>query len=819
MIRTPKRTEQLMHLSSREVIRDAANLKRGAAPTSSKSYERALARLGMTILSEQASELMPYLVGFQLLDKSDEGDFAAGFFVFDINGTIVDCPIFLIDGKVKGHQLLFLREQGLFMPNEPAIVQYIMTKHNQTLGEASYGEQTTRPNRNAPNFDMFSDRNRYLTKVSSYPEFYDRWARESGVLESCVSIFYDPRTAKVAELAKAEGKLPSADWISLLEQPKCAAMMYRWCEQSPRFGARIDKAIGSDWREKVAGFYRERSETVRKQAMSPLRGRNSQLQFGPATSTTQKFAAFSSPNGLAVGPGRELLADEYFRIGAVFFDEREGTLKKALIIEENSEGSWRSPLESGKYNVPMLNGDVSKLLVALPKNRIGCGDYQNASLLLDVPGRRAAMVQTADTAVQDDKQTSYSPDDFANSSTLKTDLPAFSPAGLEPEDVVVIFDSVGNVTEPLRILGGSEDGGFDIRFQHYCVQGISQPYGDSLGGSYRTHQSRSHIRPSSLVQNGKDGEALRVEPLGEEAVICVPPDAKVLKLKQDDSEYGSDAATFKIQSLSSLSDAAMRKFASFETERVTSNIVRINGRAMEQRKAAAFLMTTGIRKESAIDAVLSAGDRRKSYLIVPEDQQVSPWQAIARKIAIMRPDIGGDPDYQFSEPSEGLQGESDGHFPMPQQQGVSEQIRSDGMQMADTSQPPWSSENTPYSEAQTMGGGASSDGRESGRMARDPDAIFDNTLFSTLVGYANPSTDREKLFSGLLRACDDVGRSLFLTYAHGEEFTDAYGAEDAEDLENQLLRVQEASGKLLVMLLNRSIGDTNDLSLASLTDS
>ena len=55
--------------------------------------------------------------GFQLLDVSEDGDRAMGFFVFEVADRIIDAPIFLIDGEVKGKELLFLRDRQAFIPS------------------------------------------------------------------------------------------------------------------------------------------------------------------------------------------------------------------------------------------------------------------------------------------------------------------------------------------------------------------------------------------------------------------------------------------------------------------------------------------------------------------------------------------------------------------------------------------------------------------------------------------------------------------------------------------------------------------------------
>lgn len=795
------RHEQLTDLRLGRYDAIANQLKRGASPTGAKGYEKALSRLGMTLISEQSPELIPYLLGFQLLDKSDEGDFAAGFFVFDLGGVIVDAPVFLIKGKLKGHQMLFLRNQGLFMPAEPEVITYILNKQDENLGEPMFGPSENRPNRSSINFDVYSSQNRYLQKQASYPSHFDSWSRTSGVLESFVSVLKSDEAAAIKQAAIDTKALPAPDWSQLLEDRRAADALWYWTQQSPAFSKKFASVAGMDWAKKVAEYYKHRDEDIAKKA--------EMVEFGGLDLSPQyeqpKLAAFTTLAGMSSNVDRQPMVDELLRYGACFFDERgESQTKTAMLIQEN-DVVWASPLESGRYEVPLLSGGEADVLVVVPKDVIGLGGYDKAAIVIDPSGKSIGAMRVAELPTRTVTNRSLEEAD----SFLSAGAVEFNPGSVGEDDVIVLMDAAGKMTSPFCILpGGSKETGYEICRRHLDFQGRRRGMDDTLGDG----PSSSRSVDVAMLRLDDDAKKLAVRDLGDyEGLLVVPPDAKMIKIKTDDD---CCMAELSLMPLSQMGLEDLRKQASFTIRRLTKGYVEINSKTYADRKAAMFLMTSGVSKEAALKTIDDAVGLKQAYAVVPHGTEL--WKLAGQtKIALTPLQMDGDSDYAFADPSPAARGQTTGQYTMPEETGVSEQIRSTGMQFADTAAPPWSSENTPHPDPTEFGGSGMAPEDE----GDDPSAVFQNSVFLTLIGDVNTSTDRERLLSSLMKCCDDAGRTLFLIYAHGEEYAEAYGVGDAKELEEQLLRTFEAAGQLIVRLLNRSIGPTSDLDLATFADS
>lgn len=79
-------------------------------------FERSFATLAYAFVQDKASKLMPYMVGFQVIQKNDEDTRAAGTFGFKVGDQWMYSPMFFINGDLKGHYLLYVRTPTSLFP-------------------------------------------------------------------------------------------------------------------------------------------------------------------------------------------------------------------------------------------------------------------------------------------------------------------------------------------------------------------------------------------------------------------------------------------------------------------------------------------------------------------------------------------------------------------------------------------------------------------------------------------------------------------------------------------------------------------------------
>ena len=103
--------------------------------TVNTQFERSFATLAYAFVQEKAQKLMPYMIGFQVIQKNDDDTRAAGAFGFKIGDQWMYAPMFFINGDLKGYDLLYVKTPDLFIPCQENWINFILSHDPKTLGE------------------------------------------------------------------------------------------------------------------------------------------------------------------------------------------------------------------------------------------------------------------------------------------------------------------------------------------------------------------------------------------------------------------------------------------------------------------------------------------------------------------------------------------------------------------------------------------------------------------------------------------------------------------------------------------------------------
>lgn len=101
---------------------------------SSANYEQALANIARAYVHDSAPSLAQYEIGFQLVEKSDDNLRAKGIFGYKIGNNLIYIPIFYIDGKVYGYDMMYLYKDKLFLPVIEGFVSQLVKNQALDIG-------------------------------------------------------------------------------------------------------------------------------------------------------------------------------------------------------------------------------------------------------------------------------------------------------------------------------------------------------------------------------------------------------------------------------------------------------------------------------------------------------------------------------------------------------------------------------------------------------------------------------------------------------------------------------------------------------------
>lgn len=80
------------------------------------TFEKNFAQVVDNQVAEKLPALLPYRVGFELVDKNDDGTSAAGLVAFIVNGLWVYVPVFFVKGQIKGLDAMYIKQKNMVVP-------------------------------------------------------------------------------------------------------------------------------------------------------------------------------------------------------------------------------------------------------------------------------------------------------------------------------------------------------------------------------------------------------------------------------------------------------------------------------------------------------------------------------------------------------------------------------------------------------------------------------------------------------------------------------------------------------------------------------
>ena len=107
-----------------------------------QSFESKFGQLVDNSLLEKIPSMTQYRVGFQLIDKNEEETKAVGVSAFIINDLWLYIPAFFLEGKLKGMDLLYIKQSNMFVPARDNWFSVLKNKGASILGELEKDKTT-----------------------------------------------------------------------------------------------------------------------------------------------------------------------------------------------------------------------------------------------------------------------------------------------------------------------------------------------------------------------------------------------------------------------------------------------------------------------------------------------------------------------------------------------------------------------------------------------------------------------------------------------------------------------------------------------------
>jgi hypothetical protein len=789
-------------------------------------FEAAFSNLAHAYLRDKAPSLLDHELGFQLLDRNQDNTKSIGVFGFKVGTQMLFAPVFFLQGDLKGHELLYIKEQDLFVPMSEGWLNYILNRKPNILGSSV--------TRNTAQMGVMQpDLNRISQSPWKYAADASPW-----LLDTLPKFAATACTDVTAELAAHREELNLPKFCKESASLDQLQWLVETCKRFPKIAHAIISHHGS------IDFI---SAAVRN-AAARIKSAGSVLD--PPTRARRRVAPLIGGSVLDVPPPEHPLKTGALRVvtyeatqqtelpSGLDEDDAERLLQDGVLIEDDRSGDQVStpynvqveqklfnPQESGIYEVLVKPGTFERCYIAHqphgPDGRVLFStvvrlDEGTRNWLNCHPSRIWCCSRVEGEEYDDWYDGLSEPDSLPVSEKYKGGR-------------MMLIGTRNNATLPFRCnatLGDTYgDPSYEVDFSDHC----DYQYSDSvMYPTGRDHYDKDYGALDKGYDSWRDGQRIHLD--GKEGTdlrsnrgdVFIPRGYKLLKVepsKQDEdmrdadenapvacggcAEGSSDPPPIRPGNLLDAELGVMTQLSRRVHARTKdASTVQIDDQSMSFNEALIHLVADhGLREAPAREIIKRAGDLRGGdytfYIKHAQPFQGDPYLTNGGPTAPTDPGpvMGG--------------GNMMGH-PGPTMTNTEYSLPVPGMIPPDNRA---QYDIRPGAVGEPMDFDTIQKAVDSGQQE-----VFDTAMIGSMLKTVRDDTMVDKYIPDLIKGMDRLGRILFQFYWHGDTFADRFGKSDMPELEDSLRNAFEMVGDTVLFLKQKTIEpypeeDSVDMSL------
>lgn len=734
------------------------------------SFEQAFSNLAHAYLRDSAPKLLDHEIGFQLLDRNRENTKAVGVFAFKVGSQWLYAPVFFLNGDLKGHELLYIKNQDMFVPLKENWINYIINRKPNILGSTV-----------DRNLSSMGQRQPDFTQLSRSPAKFG--SAQPTLKEMLTAVM--PTLAKCATLNTAQAFNELGRAINLKTFLKEAGLqtisaLVNSCKYAPQLAAALDEFHGLDViKEAIAGATQRQNQTKVASVLSEAPA-VAAAEKGLKVITYDATVQTKLPHTYTEEEQEKLLRD-----GVLILDQRDRD-NVSVPYSIQVEKKLFNPTESGLYDVLVKPGNIERCYVAVYP--MGAAKRADFVTVIRTEGKADWLNTRADhvfalARIEGDEFDKWY-DALPEAKSL--------PSGLTR---VILLNKRGDTTCPVRVLreyGNSEYGttSYEVHLEDHNKY---PPRGSISGCCYTDPLNYDKWRDGVRVHlNAKKGSSLRSS-MGD---IFVPEGYKMLKCEPGEDDTAevegqgscgcgeSKDPPLMPGNLLDAQMALMQKTAALTVVNSGTQIL-INDAPMGKMSAlVALVKDHGFRETVARDLLKQAEAKRKIELRV---KYANPYGG---------PMLVNSAPNAPSDPGPVMGGESIMGTTVPTQLGIDMGIPVSGMSASNTDRSIYNPNTMlDQKDIRSVVNAAQSGQRE----------VFDTAAVGGMLRAVRDDSLVDRYMGELVKGLDKLGRILFMFYWHGDRFADRYGKADMPELEDSLRNAFEMLGDVILFLKQKTI--------------
>ena len=525
-----------------------------------RQFEDDFGALAYQFVQDRAPALVPYMLGFEVVDRNEDGSKAVGIFGYKVDEDFYYIPAFFLNNQVRGVDMILNKKTNQFIPLTEKWIDYIVNKHSIRIGTPASNE--VRDTMRNPDLTFVQRPKDFLGKIAednSPWTFSQAWGQ---IKEATATLMADAASAEMLsgleasvrglEIEKSAESKYIKDFMEKVGGPECMSSFLKAMHEVGFANAAMSlyKDAEAFWTDKTVNAAIHVDRMKKKAAAQP------KVKIVDSTEGLAKLASDTPPTDvgekdapLSVEENARQIVEHDFTIEDSRPDEEVSkvTDEEALV---NFEQRFQSPDEPGKYEFMMSDGMSREGVLLNAVISPSCGK-ENALVVFSDDGNvlAEACPRAIVAATTSDKQVKDGQDAAISSLYDKADpISDIEVGGNDGEGTPYLFiDDKGNAAGPFYIKFSISDGdhvrlatgyGSGAKIVTSAPEGLSKDYGFmdwDLSDKYHDSDGRRSCMCCNCASCGSSDfisvGSFSGMPKQTSAGIIIPNDWKALKLK------------------------------------------------------------------------------------------------------------------------------------------------------------------------------------------------------------------------------------------------------------------------------------------------
>ena len=105
-----------------------------------RQFEDDFGALAYQFVQDRAPALVPYMLGFEVVDRNEDGSKAVGIFGYKVDDDFYYVPVFFLNNQVRGVDMILNKKTNQFVPLTEKWIDFIINKHSIRIGTPASDE-------------------------------------------------------------------------------------------------------------------------------------------------------------------------------------------------------------------------------------------------------------------------------------------------------------------------------------------------------------------------------------------------------------------------------------------------------------------------------------------------------------------------------------------------------------------------------------------------------------------------------------------------------------------------------------------------------